>query len=228
VIIGGGASYGHALGAPSPDRLAEATRGCCIQAAPHPLPNAGRPIDPALLALIGLLGDAQPPVQQPQPAQRLLGQLAAMLSVVTARLAALRSAPGAVSGGGPEQPAADVRAADAPGATLVPPRVPLQPPPPTLTMDPALGIIVEVEPGALDGAGGSTGGDDDVEDEKAPFPTAWLPDGMRRHIDRIGARLDSLLADRGLSRWHLLLLTLAAPVIVVFLIDVVSTMLGGV
>lgn len=118
---------------------------------------------------------------------------------------------------------------------LVPPRAALQPPPPTLTMDPTLGIIVEIEPGELDGAAGSGGVDQHDDDDSARVPSSWVPvSGLGRFRDSTvaGARrtrvaIDSWMAERGLNRWHLLLLMLAAPVIVVFAIDVVSTLLGG-
>lgn len=229
-VRGGGAaaSFGPAMRPPSPDRLSTATRAQCVAAGHHALPGAAP--DPALTALGVLLSSAAPPPALPSLGQRLAGQLAnlaTLLQAATTRIAALLPVPG--------DPATvtdaivDARPTDA-AQPAPPPRVPTQPPGPTLTIDPALGIIVEVEP-----EGGAAPAGPGVEDAEAGPPTSWLPvtgpllaaaDRTRRAIGVLFARVDDLLESARTSRLQLLLLLLVAPPAVVFLIDVIASMLG--
>jgi hypothetical protein len=244
-VIGGGAAFAPAPGAPSPDQLAAAARAACGPHATHrPPPVAStRPVDPALLALGVLLGDAAPPDRPPTAAQVIAGRLAALLAASSARISALGAlladAVRAGSGAGGDA-AADARgASDVPVAQPVPPRPPMQPPGPLLTIDPVLGTIVATDPeggiplGATPGSGaGST------DDPRAPLlPSAWVPVTLgvaaglgrsaRAGAHRLLDRIDEWLDDLGISRLQLLALTFLAPAAVTFLAAVAWSVLEG-
>lgn len=230
-VRGGGAAatFGPATGQPGADRLAAATRPQCVAAGHHALPGAAP--GPALVALGVLLGSAAPPPTPPSLSQRLAGQLAilaTLLQVATAKLTTL------VPTGGGDAPAVtdvfvDARPADA-AQPAPPPRVPMQPPAPALTIDPTLGIVVEVEP---DGGTAPTGSD--VDEAETRLPSSWVPvtaplmglGARTRHaIGSLHARIDDILEAARMSRLQLLLLLLLAPPAVVFLIDVVASVLA--
>ena len=246
VVIGGGAAHAHGPGPSSGDRLAAAARGVRSGAVPAqpPRPPAGgvaRPVDPALATLAVLLGDSAMPERPPSLGQRIAGQLAQLLQATTARLGVLfASGEASVRGGGDAavldaRPQSDAPAAQQPLAP--PPRVPLQPPPPTLTLDPTLGTIVHD-----DGAGGSVplGSTPDLDGGDARrmplVPSSWVPvtgvlgrlgAGGRDGALRLLGGIDRILERSGLTRLQLLALTLIAPAVVAFLIDVVVSMLAG-
>jgi hypothetical protein len=222
------------LATPSEDRLAQAARRACSTGAGHrPLPvGTPRPIDPALLALATLLGSAAPPVQPPSLGQQVAGRLASFIQLTSARLAALVARDGAVRGGGDAAVLTDARGADAPAASAAPPRAPQQPPPPSLTIHPTLGTIVSTDPAGPTPFGATPGSGDG----RTPLlPSSWVPvlgpfgrigDQGRAGVLRLVARLDEWLDSVGLNRLHLLVLTLAAPAAVTFLIAVVAALLG--
>lgn len=197
---------------------------------------APAPIDPALVAAAVQLGDPEPSERAASALRQLGNQLATLLASTADRIRVLLPSFGAEASA---QPAAQPGArADAP----VMPLQPLPPPPiaPVLTLDPALGTIVDAgpadgserttprEPGGPGGSGGP--GDDD----QPLIPTSWVPValGRLRHGARAGIgtlieRVDALLREVGITRLQLLVLVVVAPMAVAFAIDVVASILEG-
>lgn len=189
--------------------------------------------DPAVAVLAGLLGEASPSPRGESPVRQLVAQLGSLFSQLGGRVAALAPEP-ATSGSA--APAAEA-AADS-GAIDVAPVVRQPPPPPIgpiLSLDPVLGVIVDpADPtGPADRDGGHGTGDGsstDHRDEFAP-PTSWVPvpSGLLRRVRRglgsLADRVDALLAEVGMTRLQLLLLTLLGPAAVAFAIDVVVQLL---
>jgi hypothetical protein len=189
-----------------------------------------RPVDPALLALITTLGSATPPAVAPSIGQQVAGRIAALLQLAGGTLAGLfGSSDGGVRGGGPEAG----RPAEPAGATIVPPRAPQQPPPPALTIDPALGTIVLTDPDGQIPLGGTS---DPAQSRTPLVPSSWVPvatgtlrrigDDARAGILRMVGALDDWLDSVGMSRLQLLALTLLGPLAVTMLIAFVSALLG--
>lgn len=228
-VRGGGAAaiYGAPVRQPGADRLSTATQAQCVAAGHHRLPGVAP--DPALLALGVLLGSGALPPALPTLAQRLAGQLAnlaALLQVAATRIAGLVPAGDVGTAAG-----AVIDAQPADGSQPAPPRVPMQPIGPTLTIDPSLGIVVEIQP-----EGATTPAGCGIEEPEMGLPSSWVPitaplanlaHRTRRAMGSLFARIHDLLGGARMSRLQLLLLLLLAPPAVAFLIDVVAAMLGG-
>lgn len=255
VVVGGGSTV--VPGSQSaPDRFAQAARGAHRGHAHAPAqpgrPAGGaqpQPVSPELAALVAILGSAAPPAQSPGLAQRIAGQLALMFEAANARLAGLlggRGSGGAVMGGGPGADGATLPGAsqqpDAPAQLaqpVPPPRVPMQPPGPTLTLDPSLGIIVHDDgPNGAPPLGSTPTLGDGAADgaRRSLVPSSWVPitnalvrlgEAGRAGRLRLLAGVDRLVERSGLTRGQLVLLTLLAPLLVALLIDVVTSVANG-
>ncbi len=194
--------------------------------------------DPTVAVLAGLLGEATPPPRADSAVRQLATQLGSLFSQLGGRIATLAPDPASTAPATTGDPAPGT----GPGAADVAPvlRQPQPPPPPLgpiLSLDPALGVIVDPadptagvdrDPHRASADGTSTGALDGTEP-----PTSWLPVPtglLRRARQRLGSladRIDALLAEVGMTRVQLLLLTLLGPAAVAFAIDVVAQLLEG-
>lgn len=195
-----------------------------------------RAIDPALLALAASLGEGTYTEKTSSGLRQLSIQLGMLLASATSRLLSLL--PGMGSAAAPSMGAA---AQDAPAQRAdAPAPVPLQPPPPlgpSMTLDPALGTIVDAAPGR--GVGSSAGADtapDSAADggTDSGVPTSWVPisggqlvGSLRVGMGSLVDRIEALFAELGLTRLQLLALVVAAPLATAFAIEVVTSILAA-
>jgi len=187
-------------------------------------PTHGRPapIDPALLALSGLLSSASAPATaQTSLLAQLTTQLSSLLASISSRIAALAPERG------DRVPLADLAPTAAADTADGVPQLRQPPPPPlgpVLSLDPSLGTIVDP---ASPGAGSVDDGPDPLPSSWVPVPTPGLMSTTRRRLGSIVDRIDALLDEVGMTRMQLLLLMVLGPLAVAFLIDVVATIASG-
>lgn len=189
-----------------------------------------RAIDPALLALAASLGEGTCTEKTGSGLRQLSIQLGMLLASATSRLLSLLPVMGRAAA--PSMGASQRTDAPAP--------VPLQPPPPpgpSMTLDPALGTIVDAAPGrGLGSSAGAHTAPDSAADggTDSGVPTSWVPisggqlvGSLRVGMGSLADRIEALFAELGLTRLQLLALVVAAPLATAFAIEVVTSILAA-
>ncbi len=190
--------------------------------------------DPALAALAGMLGSATPPPRGESALQQLTAQLSNLLASISSRISAMRPEPADPHATAP-LPVLDETTVELPRTD--PSLLLRQPPPPPigpiLSLDPETGMIIDPLGSDGHGSGSGDGGQGHLADDpQYTLPTSWVPvpsgvlARVRRRLGSIADRIDALLAEVGMTRLQLLLLTLLGPAAVAFAIDVVAQLLA--